>query len=507
MKPAVTHTDLLVVGGGINGAGIALDAVGRGLSVRLVEKNDFASATSSASSKLIHGGLRYLEHYEFRLVREALAEREVLLKKAPHLVKPLRFILPHRPHLRPAWMVRSGLFLYDHLGGRSSFRKSNGVKFKGDSPLQKHLKKGFEYSDCWVDDARLVILNLIDLAQKGGHIHNYTECQSVHLDQGLWRAQLLNKHSGKVSSVTATALVNATGPWVQSFIEDRMQARSAHKIRLIKGSHLIVPRVYKGDECYILQNEDKRIVFVIPYLNDYMIIGTTDKEHEGKPDNIAIDDQEIHYLLEVYNQHFKYQLTQSDIVAYYSGVRPLCDDESDDPSAITRDYTLTLEKVENQAYLLNVFGGKLTTYRKLAEAAIKELRACFPDLKPAWTHKAPLPGANALLDDASFAKKYPFVPKQTRMRWLEAYGGLAKKIIGDANTWSDLGEDLGHGLTQREVDYLLENEWACCSEDILYRRTKLYLKQSQSLEKKLKHYMSERFSSQDNVIPSVVETR
>lgn len=494
LDSATKTVDLLIVGGGINGAGIALDALGRGLSVRLVEQNDFASATSSNSSKLIHGGLRYLEYYEFRLVREALAEREVLLHKAPHLVKPLRFILPHRPHLRPAWMIRCGLFLYDTLGGRSSLQRSHGVRFGENDPLKPKLKKGFEYTDCWVDDARLVVTNLMDARERGAQVENYMRCEKATPTEDGWLVTLKNIHTDETETVKAKCLVNAAGPWAQSFIEGRLETKSPRKIRLIKGSHIIVPRTHVGPHSYILQNEDNRIVFVIPYLKDYTIIGTTDKEHQGTPETVAIDDEEIEYLLKVYNDHFRQQLSREDIVADYSGVRPLCDDESDDPAAITRDYTLELEKVGGKSPLLSIFGGKLTTYRKLAEAAMNQLIPVFPTLGESWTKQAILPGGDAPRHAVAreMTQRAGFVPEATRSRWLESYGTRYRLIVGEAQCWADLGEDLGGGLTTAEIDYLVEQEWAVTAEDILMRRTKLYLIGPADLKDKVAAYLKNK---------------
>lgn len=337
-SPVAEVYDLAVVGGGINGVGIAADAAGRGLSVFLCEKDDLASHTSSASSKLIHGGLRYLEHHEFRLVREALAEREVLLAKAPHIVKPMRFVLPHRPHLRPAWMIRAGLFLYDHLGKRKRLPASRGVRFGAGSPLKAEISRGFEYSDCWVDDARLVVLNAMAAREKGAHIHTRTRCVSARRSKGLWHIHL-ERSDGSLLSIRARALVNAAGPWVARFIREDLKQQSPYGIRLIQGSHIVVPRLYDGEQAYILQNEDRRIVFAIPYLERFTLIGTTDREYQGDPAQVTITAEETDYLLKVVNDHFKQQLSRDDVLHSFAGVRPLCDDESDEPSAITRDYT------------------------------------------------------------------------------------------------------------------------------------------------------------------------
>ncbi len=385
--------DVIVIGGGINGVAVASDAAGRGLNVALVEMNDLASATSSASSKLIHGGLRYLEHYEFRLVSEALAEREVLLKNAPHLVAPLRFQLPHRPHLRPAWMIRAGLFLYDHLGKRVSLLGSKGVKFAGDeSPLLPEMKIGFEYSDCAVDDARLVVANAMLAREKGASIFTQTKCTGARRLADGWLVETSNALTGETQSLRAKALVNAAGPWVDRFFDDQLALPSPRSIRLVKGSHIVVPRMYQGDHAYILQNEDKRIVFVIPYMDKYSVVGTTDVDYQGDPSKVAIDDNEKDYLCEIVNQHFKTKISQQDIVSDWSGVRPLCEDESDDPQAVTRDYTIELDDELDDAPLLSIFGGKLTTYRKLGQAAVDKLAPFFPHMGSSWTKEAILPG-------------------------------------------------------------------------------------------------------------------
>lgn len=392
--PLAEVYDVAVVGGGINGVGIAADAAGRGLSVFLCEQHDLAQHTSSASSKLIHGGLRYLEHYEFRLVREALAEREVLLAKAPHIVKPLRFVLPHRPHLRPAWMIRAGLFLYDHLGKREKLPASRGLRFTGSSPLKAEIRRGFEYSDCAVDDARLVVLNAISAREHGAHVHTRTRCVSARRSKGLWHLHL-ERSDGSLYSIRARALVNAAGPWVARFIQDDLKQKSPYGIRLIQGSHIIVPKLYEGEHAYILQNEDRRIVFAIPYLDRFTMIGTTDREYQGDPAKVAISEEETAYLLQVVNAHFKQQLAAADILHSFAGVRPLCDDESDEPSAITRDYTLSLSAGNGEPPLLSVFGGKLTTYRKLAESALTQLPAVLRQSRPGLDRQGTAAGRRA----------------------------------------------------------------------------------------------------------------
>lgn len=470
--------DIAVIGGGINGAGIAADAAGRGLSVFLCEMHDLAAHTSSASSKLIHGGLRYLEHYEFRLVREALAEREVLLAKAPHIVRPLKFILPHRPHLRPAWMIRAGLFLYDHLGKREKLPGSRNLSFGAESPLKATITRGFEYADCWVDDARLVVLNALAAQEAGARIATRTRCLSAERHADHWHLQLQHA-DGRQESLLARALVNASGPWVASFIKEGLKQNAPYGIRLIQGSHLIVPRLYDGEQAYILQNEDRRIVFVIPYLERFSVIGTTDREYHGDPAHVSISEEETDYLLNVVNAHFKQQITRSDILHTYSGVRPLCDDESDDPSAVTRDYTLSLSGKSGEAPLLSVFGGKLTTYRKLAEAALAELAPWFPGLPARWTEHSKLPGGESMGTATQLAdtlsQRTPWLPGAVARRWAITYGSRSWEILEGLHGLDGLGEDFGAGLYQREVDYLCRVEWAQTAEDILWRRTKLGL--------------------------------
>ncbi len=471
--------DLLVIGGGINGAGIALDAQGRGLKTALVEMNDLGWATSSASSKLIHGGLRYLEHYEFRLVKEALSEREVVFHKAPHIVKPMRFILPHQPHLRPSWMIRTGLFLYDFLGKREFLPGSRFRRFTaGQSPLKAEITKGYEYSDCWVDDSRLVLLNAMQCRDLGGDVFTRTRCLAVSQVDGLWQTRVRDELSGEERVLSSRGLVNAAGPWVQSLLGREMGRTSPRGIRLIKGSHLVVPRIHDQEEAFILQNEDGRIVFVIPYLERFSIVGTTDVEHHGSPETAKISAEEIDYLCNVVNRHFTHQLNPADVLWSYSGVRPLCDDESSSVQAITRDYTVELE-VEGGAPLLSVFGGKLTTYRKLSEAVMGKLAPFYPHMGASWTATAQLPGGNIGQDVLAFANKlretYPFLSPETSRRLATTYGSKASCMLGKAESLADLGHDFGSQFTQKEIDYLLKHEFAVTAEDLLWRRTKMGL--------------------------------
>ena len=479
MSDHQTLYDLVVIGGGINGVGIAADAAGRGLSVFLCEKDDLASHTSSASSKLIHGGLRYLEHKEFRLVREALAEREVLLAKAPHIIRPMRFIMPHQPHLRPAWLIRTGLFFYDHLGKREKLAGSNHIRFHPiDSPLKDDITHGFEYSDCAVDDARLVVLNAIQAQEMGAKVVTRTRCLSAQRKNGFWRVELENAQG--IYQIKAKVLVNAAGPWVAQFIQQDLQLKSPYGVRLIQGSHLIVPQLYEGNKAYIMQNNDQRIVFAIPYLGKYTLIGTTDNEYLGNPNHVEITEKEIDYLLDISNKYFKTQLMSAHIVATFSGVRSLCDDESDNPAAITRDYTLALS-AESTAHapLLSVFGGKLTTYRKLAEAAMDQLKPFFNSMKKEWTATALLPGAEHFnsIDELKdqIQQQIKGIGEATAERWAHAYGTRTMHFLQHSNSIHELGQDFGHGLFAQEVDYLVDQEWAITSEDILKRRSKLYL--------------------------------
>ncbi len=477
-------SDLLVVGGGINGAGIARDAAGRGLSVTLCERDDLASHTSSQSTKLIHGGLRYLEYSEFRLVAEALAEREVLLKLAPHLVEPLAFVLPHEPHLRPAWMIRAGLFLYDHLGGRGSLPKSFQVKLSGSrwgAGLQPRFARGFVYADARVDDARMVIANAMSAHELGATIRPRTALVGARRDGPVWRAQI--ESGGVRSEIRARAIVNAGGPWVKDVL-DRLDDPTRAGVRHVKGSHIVVPRVHDEEHAYILQNADQRIVFVIPYQQKYSLIGTTDIAVDDYADpHIAPD--EIDYLLQLVNAYLAIALTPRDIVWSYSGVRPLYDDGAADPAAVTRDYVLKLETGSEplQPPLLSIFGGKITTYRKLAEAALAQLAPFFPTMKPAWTRTVPLPGGNFADGDrarlfAGLCARYPHLSFELLRALAGRHGARAFDILGDASTPADLGRDFGAQLTAREIECLVQEEWAVSADDILWRRTKCGLPMS-----------------------------
>ncbi len=494
--------DLIVIGGGINGAGIAADASGRGLNVGLYEANDFASATSSASSKLIHGGLRYLEHYEFRLVSEALAEREVLLRKAPHVAQPMRFRLPHRPFLRPAWMIRCGLFLYDNLGKRTTLPGSKTVNLAKSGLLKPEMKTGFEYSDCWVDDARMVLLNVLAAKENNAEVRNYCRVEKAHREGGIWHVTILDVMTNQRFERKAKALVNAAGPWVKQFFDDGLEQASPRNIRLIKGSHIVVPRIHDEPQAYILQNKDNRIVFMIPYLDKFSIIGTTDLEYKGDPREVAIDDVEVDYLIDIVNQHFVKQLGREDVVWTYSGVRPLCDDESDSPQAITRDYTLELDAELDQAPLLSIFGGKLTTYRKLGEAALKKLEPHLTNMGAPWTANDTLPGGNFSCSREQLAKmihtKYSWASEALLLRYVTQFGTYTWKLLEGANSEADLGIQFSseaHGVYQVEIDYLINEEMAMTDEDILWRRTKLGLYMSESEQQAVTDYLKQKLQS------------
>ncbi|GED21929.1 glycerol-3-phosphate dehydrogenase [Halomonas halmophila] len=483
--------DLFVIGGGINGTGIAADAGGRGLGVALCEQADLASATSSASSKLIHGGLRYLEHHEFRLVREALREREVLMAKAPHIISPLRFVLPHRAHLRPAWMLRAGLFLYDHLGKRQTLASSRGIRLDSRQGLKADIRRGFEYSDCWVDDARLVVLNAMQARQYGAEVMTRSRCVAARDRQQYWEIELEDRDTGHRQRRYARALVNAAGPWVDNVVRNQAQRTSRYGVRMIQGSHLIVPRLNVDERAYILQNSDQRIVFVLPYEDDFSLIGTTDRQYQGDPSRVEASEAEIEYLLKVVNEHFTTHLEREDVLRTFSGVRPLCDDESADPAAMTRDYTLDLDD-DQGAPLLSIFGGKITTYRKLAEAALGALAAHFPYMGEPWTKDTVLPGGD-IQDQASFAARleadYPFLGHARAARLARSYGSLCLAFLQGARREEDLGEAFGAGLTAAEVDYLVEHEWARLPEDILWRRTKLALRLTTEQQQRLARYL------------------
>jgi glycerol-3-phosphate dehydrogenase len=510
-EAAAFDCDVFVVGGGINGCGIARDLSGRGWRVVLAEKDDLAAHTSSSSTKLIHGGLRYLEYYEFSLVRKALQEREVLLRSAPHIMWPLRFVMPHDASMRPAWMVRLGLFLYDHLAKREVLPGSRGVDLRehpAGAPLKSSYRRGFVYSDGWVDDARLVVLNALDARARGAQILTRTRCVGAQRDAAGWTVTLQGA-DGQQRTLRARALVNAAGPWAESFLRGAAHAAAGEKLatkslRLVKGSHIVVPRVFEHDHAYIFQNPDKRIIFAIPYQDDFTLIGTTDVEVQGEPGTARIDEGEIAYLCEQASRYFAKPIVPADVVWTYSGVRPLLDDASGDPSAVTRDYLL--EKHTDGAPLLTVWGGKITTFRKLAEDAADDVGRMLGEQRPAWTHGAVMAGgdlsawvgkpqAGELPQErferfvAAVQRKYPWLPAALARRLSRAYGARVSELLGRSQHMADLGAEVAPGLHEHELQFLIDNEWARTADDVLWRRSKLGLRLSPAQRDKVAAWM------------------
>jgi glycerol-3-phosphate dehydrogenase len=492
--------DLLVIGGGIHGTGIARDAAGRGLSVLLVEKDSLASHTSSTSSKLVHGGLRYLEYLKLRLVRESLSERESLLTIAPHLVRPQRFVLPYRNRLRPAWAVRLGLFLYDWLGNQASFENSSRVRFDLSpfgAPLKQSQRTGFAYSDCTVDDSRLVILNAKDAAEHGARVRVRHCFLRAAREGGLWRAEIQDMATGNPYAVNARAIVNAAGPWVAEVLAGRLGAQSRHAVRLVKGSHIVVPRLYPGEQAYALQHTDRRLVFVIPWQGDFTLIGTTDVPWMGEPGTVGIDASEVAYLCEIVNRSFQRRIVPSDVVWSFAGIRALQDDGSARPSAVTRDYALDLDTDGGGAPVLSVIGGKITTYRRLAEQALDALAPFLPAMREPWTAGAPLPGGDILGGDVDFLaaalrRLYPFLGENDASRLARSYGTRAARFLEGAHSRTDLGEDFGGGLSRREVDYLVREEWARSADDIYWLHSKVGLDATPADRSRLERYLGSR---------------
>lgn len=480
--------DIAVIGGGINGCGIARDAAGRGLSVLLLEQGDLASATSSASSKLIHGGIRYLEHHDLKLVRESLKERDVVLNIAPHVSRPMRFVFPHNPKMRPKWLIRLGLFLYDHLGGREFAGSRRIPDFRHDDAgrlLKPEFTSGFEYSDCWTDDSRLVVLTARDAALRGARILTRTRCTHAASTNGIWFLEAENVVNGHRQSFKARELVNAAGPWVSDFLSRRMEAELVNSVRTntrnVKGSHLIARKWFDHDHAYILQNSDDRIVFVLPFEDDYVLIGTTDVDYDGDPGQVRMSDDERRYLLDCVHDYFSRTIPEADILGSIAGVRPLYDDGSSKPQEATRESVLEYSKTRDGAGLLNVFGGKLTTHRKLAESAMRTIERNTVGLPPPWTGGAPLPGGDfkpsrrqELLDE--HMARIPFLPGKVVTRWFRSYGLDIDQMLAGAASREDLGHHFGAGLFEIEVAWMVDNEWARTSDDILWRRSKLGLR-------------------------------
>ncbi len=486
--------DIAIIGGGVNGAGIARDAAGRGANVLLLERGDLAEGTSSNSTKLIHGGLRYLEHYEFALVREALSEREVLWSIAPHIIWPLRFILPHRSGLRPRWLLRLGLFLYDHIGGRKRLPAAESVdlaRHPAGAPLKSDYTRAFAYSDGWVDDARLVVLNVRDAADRGATVRTRCEVTALVREGGLWRIEAGGE------TFHARAVVNAAGPRVLDLL-GRAGEPSKQRMRLVRGSHIVVKKLFDHDFAYFFQLPDGRIFFAIPYEQDFTLIGTTDVDHDGSLDDVRASADEIAYLCEGASEYFRTPVTPDDVVWTYSGVRPLIDDGSGKPEAATRGYRFEVDGEVGEAPLLSIFGGKITTYRQLASAALRQLAPYLPALDaPDWTGKAPLPGGDFATTEvaavtSALAARHPFLGSAEAARLIRLYGTRAETILGTASSEADLGAHFGHGLTAAEVDYLIEHEWARSADDILWRRTKLGLHFNRTETARLAAYITER---------------
>jgi glycerol-3-phosphate dehydrogenase len=498
--------DLAIIGGGINGCGIARDAAGRGLSVFLCEMGDLSGGTSSRSTKLIHGGLRYLEQYDFRLVREALTEREVLWRIAPHIVRPMRFVLPHQAGLRPAWMLRVGLFIYDHLGGRERLPGTRVLDLATDvagAPLKPGLfSTAFEYSDCWVDDARLVVLNARDAAERGATIRTRTRAVAAAREREAWQLTIADAGSGRREAISARVLVNAAGPWVAEVSAVGLGRNEPGQVRLVQGSHIVVPKLFKHDRAYIFQRPDGRIVFAIPYEGEFTLIGTTDRDYTGDPAAVSATPEEIAYLCEAASAAFARRVQPADVIWTYSGVRPLHDDGSGEAKAASRDYVLELDDKPGLAPQLSIIGGKITTYRRLAEAVLERLAAHLPSrggLASGWTGNAPLPGGEFDPDELPaftqrLVRSYPFLEPAHSARLVRAYGARAMRLLGKAKSAADLGRHFGATLTEAEVRYLADQEWAVTAEDVLWRRTKLGLHMSRDEATALEAWMREQMA-------------
>lgn len=492
--------DVLVIGGGINGCGIARDAVGRGYSVMLCEMNDLASGTSSAATKLVHGGLRYLEHFRFRLVHESLAEREVLWAMAPHIIWPLRFVLPHHRGLRPAFVLRAGLLMYDTLGGRKLLPPTQTVDLgrnEAGKPLKHGFRIGFEYSDCWVDDARLVALTARDASDRGADIRVHTRVLSARRDGGLWTVEIEDQASKTREAVRTRLLVNAAGPWVDTVIVEALGQSGVHNVRLVKGSHIVVRRLFDHDRCYIFQNADGRIVFAIPYEQDFTLIGTTDLDYHGKPGDVAITAGETDYLCSAASEYFRTPVTPADVVWTYSGVRPLFDDGASAAQEATRDYVIKTEGDKVAGAVIDVFGGKLTTHRRLSEEVVDRIAEMIGHRGPHWTRTSHLPGGDfpaTGFEDLveQHARAYRKLDPKLVRRLTRLYGTRATALLGEAAIEAELGPHFGADLYAREVDYLIANEWARTADDVLWRRTKLGLRVTPEDKTRLSEYMAER---------------
>jgi glycerol-3-phosphate dehydrogenase len=495
--------DLAIIGGGINGCGIARDAAGRGLSIFLCEKDDLAGGTSSRSTKLIHGGLRYLEYYEFRLVREALHEREVLLNSAPHIIWPLRFILPHHKGLRPAWLIRLGLFLYDHIGGRRILPGTTSVNLLTDVAgrvLKKNFSKGFEYSDCRAMDSRLVILNAMDAAAKGAEVRTRTPLREAIRTGKTWQLKLLDKSRNEEFQIEAKVLINASGPWLDELLKHISHTETKEHIRMVKGSHIIVNKLFDHERAYLFQNADGRIIFAIPYEDEFTLIGTTEGDFNGNPDKVSISPEEIDYLCKAASEYFLREIVKEDVVSSFSGIRPLFDDGRSEAKAATRDYVLKLDTGKDEAPLLSIYGGKVTTYRKLAESVLTKLSPFLPGMGNEWTEKSFLPGGDFSPNDfdlevRELLSRCPVLKKALATRLFRTYGSCAYEMTAEIKDNSHMGTLFGHNLYSFEVDYLIAHEWARSAEDVLWRRTKLGLFLSAAEIENLDGYIKKKLSA------------
>ena len=517
--------DIFIIGGGVNGVGIARDAAGRGLKVCLADMGDLGGATSSSSTKLFHGGLRYLEYFEFNLVRESLREREVLLSSMPHISWPMRFVLPYHEHMRfetnspvskvlsflmpwykgkrPPWLIKLALFLYDNIGGRKILPESKTINLKSDpsgQPLKEKFVKAFEYSDCWVEDSRLVILNARDAAMKSAEIMPRNKVISAKKIISGWEIIVKNSQSNKTSKFSCKLLINASGPWVQSIINNTLTLNSSLSVRLVKGSHIVTKKLFKHEKCYFFQGTDGRIVFAIPYETDFTLIGTTDVSHENIDDTISCSTEEEDYLLTFVNEYFEKPVTKNDIIWSYAGVRPLFNDGSESDSAISRDYFLDLDQSDERSPLMNIYGGKITTYRKLAESALDKVQTIFPEMGPSWTEKSYLPGGAFEIDEfeiivETIFKQYGYLGKDLARRLVRLYGKDAYNLLANKTNKSDLGQHFGNFVYAFEIDWTIKHEWVTCSEDFLWRRTKLGLLLDNASAKSVDKYIKKKLET------------